>query len=150
MPKLQFRILDPSGLDIFAAWFADDELSRRVSTPTEQWFQYVSTKPENFAWLIYEGREAIGQIQLDTYPDRTGSLSLVVSPELRSRGYGKRILSALLLREEASRLGEIRACIEEDNSASLNCFRACGFVARDIEPDNNGLITFFYRNGAIL
>ena len=150
MPELQFRILDPSGLDIFAAWFADDELSRRISAPTEQWFQYVSTKPENSAWLVYEGRVAVGQIQLDTYPDQTGSLSLAVNPELRSRGYGKRILSAFLLQEVASRLGEITACIEADNNASLHCFRACGFVARDMEPDSNGLISFVYRNGAIL
>ena len=150
MPELQFRRLDSLGLDIFAAWFADNELNRRICAPTEQWFQYVSTKPENSAWLVYEGRTAVGQLQLDTYPDRTGSLSLVVNPELRSRGYGKRILSAFLLQGEASRLVEIKACIEADNSASLNCFRACGFVARETEPDSNGLISLVYRNGAIL
>lgn len=141
---LQFQLLDHTGLSIFSAWFADAELKRRICAPTEPWFQYVSARPENFAWLVYENQQAVGQIQLDTYPDRRGSMSLVVNPELRSRGYGKRILRAFLRHETALRLSEIEACIEADNIASLRCFRASGFVARDAEPDSGGLITYVH------
>lgn len=148
MTGFQFQLMDRCGLTIFAAWFADAELDRRVCAPTEQWFDYVSTRPENFAWLVYEGPQAVGQIQLDTSPDGTGSMSLVVNPELRSRGYGKRILRAFLHHEAASCLGEIEACIEADNVASLRCFRASGFVARDAEPDGNGLMTHVYTHEA--
>ncbi len=144
MLELRFQLLDRVGLNTFAAWFADAELKRRVCAPTEPWFHYVSARPENFAWLVYEGQQAVGQIQLDTYPDHTGSMSLVVNPQLRSCGYGKRILRAFLCQEATLRLGEIEACIEADNIASLRCFRASGFVAQDAEPDNNGLITHVY------
>ena len=137
---LRFERLDCAGLRVFAAWFDEGELRRRLSAPDEAWFRYVSAGAGNGAWLAYEGERAVGQVQLDAAPDGTGSLSLAVHPALRGRGYGGRILAAFLRGEEALRLGEITACIEADNAASLRCFRACGFVPRGDGPDADGLI----------
>ncbi len=144
MSELSFHLLDQAGLTLFAAWFTDPELSRRVSTPTEQWFHYVTADAGNFAWLVYVDQQPVGFIQLDTYPDQTGSIGLAVNPSLRSRGYGKRILSAFLLHESAQRLGKIEACIEADNAASLRCFQASGFTALNLEPNGDGLVTYVY------
>ena len=145
MTKLRFQRMDRNDLETFAAWFADAELSRRISAPTEQWFRYVSTRSDNFAWLVYELERAVGQVSLDTFPNQTGSISLVVNPELRSRGFGRRILRSFLAQAEAAHLGEIEACIEVDNTASLRCFQGCGFVACTQEPDNHGLIKHVHK-----
>lgn len=144
MPDLCFHTLDRAGLTILAAWFEKAELARRVSPPTEQWFQYVTAGQGNFAWLVSENAQPIGLVQLDTYADGTSSISLVVNPAIRSRGYGKRILRAFLLQEAARRLDKIEAFIEADNSASLRCFSACGFAAVSPEPDADGLLTYAY------
>ena len=148
MTELKFQRMDRNGLETFAAWFADAELRRRISAPTETWFRYVSTGADNFAWLVYEEGRAVGQVSLDTFPDQTGSMSLAVNPELRTRGYGGRILRAFLAQEEIAPLGAIVACIEADNAASLRCFRGCGFVALTEGPDPHGLIEHVYRRGS--
>ena len=144
MPDLCFRPLDRAGLTALMSWFSDAELSRRLSAPTEQWFQYVTVEAGNSAWLIFEDHQPVGMVQLDTYPDKTGSISLAVDPRLRARGYGQRILSAFLRQEAGKNLERIEACIETDNLASLRCFQAAGFRASDMGPDNHGLVTYVY------
>jgi RimJ/RimL family protein N-acetyltransferase len=148
MTDLRFQRMDRDDLETFAAWFADAELRRRISESTEQWFQYVSSGDNNFAWLVYEAERAVGQVSLDTFAHQTGSIGLVVNPELRSQGFGKHILRSFLARAATAHLGEIAACIEADNTASLRCFQGCGFVACPPEPDSNGLIKHVYTRGA--
>ncbi len=143
MHDLFFRPLTRDGLTLIRPWFADSELGRRISAPTEQWFDYVSAGQGNFAWLVCEENQAIGLIQLDTETDQTGSVSLVVNPKLRHCGCGRRILSVFLGREEARCLIEIEACIETDNTASLRCFQAGGFKATEMKP-HDGLVTYVF------
>lgn len=140
---LRFQRLGLPERELYAKWFSDPELNRRVSAPTEQWLRHVNTEG-NFAWLVYEGPEAVGQVQLDTCSDQTGSVDLVVNPALRGRGYGSRILANFLSRDEAACLREIEAWIEADNAASLRCFQKAGFAAQRSEPDENGLIVYAY------
>ncbi len=144
MSDLDFQFLNRAGLALLADWFRDPELTRRISAPTEQWFQHVTAKAGNGAWLVYEGPLPVGLVQLDTCPDQTGSIALAVNPRLRSCGYGKRILSAFLRGAAAQRLDHIEACIEADNFASLRCFQAAGFRASSSEPDRYGLVTYVY------
>lgn len=144
MSDLSFHLLDCAGLTLLTEWFHDAELSRRVSAPTEHWFHYVTAEAGNFAWIVYEDQQPVGLVQLDTCPDRTGSIGLTVNPRLRSRGYGRRILSAFLRQEAAQRLEKIEACIEIDNIASLRCFQASGFTAQNSKPDGDGLVTYTY------
>jgi RimJ/RimL family protein N-acetyltransferase len=147
MTELRFQRMNRNDLETFAAWFVDTELSRRMSEPTEQWFQYVSSGDNNFAWLVYEAERVVGQVSLDTFSHQTGSIGLVVNPKLRSQGFGKRILRSFLVQAATAHLGEIEACIEVDNTASLRCFQGCGFVACPPEPDSNGLIKHVYTRG---
>lgn len=62
--------------------------------------------------------------------DRVRSVSLLVHPGRRRRGFGRATLLAAL--DEPRVAGSVLlAVIDHDNTASLRCFEACGFVADD-------------------
>ena len=145
MSNLVFTPIDEQGLLIYQTWFNDAELSRRIEPPTRGWFDYVRYEPGYFAWMIYEDGIAVGQLQLDTYSNRTGSMALVVKPELRNRGYGTRILRAFLERAEVRQLNRIEATIEPDNIPALHCAKSVGFVQQSPEPDDEGFLDFVYN-----
>jgi RimJ/RimL family protein N-acetyltransferase len=144
MSPLEFRLIDEEGLSEYESWFTDAELRRRIERPTALWFDYVRQTPGCFGWLIYEDGIVVGQVQLDSYADQTATLGLVVKPQLRGQGYGKRILRALLEREEVAQLLRLEATIEPDNTASLRCFESAGFRQQGTEPDAEGFLHFAY------
>lgn len=145
MSELTFRVLDESELRLLHTWFQDAELRRRIQPPTLQWFSYVSHTPGCYAWMVYEGNIALGQLQMDTYADNTGSAALAVNPKLRNQGYGKMILRAFLKRPEVARLNQLEVTIEPDNFASLRCFQQAGFIQASSEPDQEGFLHFTYK-----
>jgi RimJ/RimL family protein N-acetyltransferase len=145
MFELTFRNLDEVELRQLDIWFQDAELRRRIQPPTPLWFNYVSNTPGCYAWMVYDGDVAIGQLQLDTYADNTGSIGLVVNPQLRNQGHGKRILRSFLQRSEVTRLERLEVTIEPDNIASLRCFHKAGFIQVSSEPDGEGFLHFAYN-----
>jgi RimJ/RimL family protein N-acetyltransferase len=149
LSELIFRPLDEITLRLYLAWFQDAELKRRIQPPTQQWFNYVSHTPGIYAWIIYENDLPVGQLQLDTYTDHTGSVGLVVNPAVWNQGYGQRILEAFFQRVEVACLAQVEAAIEADNLASLRCFQKAGFIQDRPEPDEEGFLHFSYRPGAL-
>jgi L-amino acid N-acyltransferase YncA len=145
MPELQFFRLDENHLRLYQDWFQDDELKRRYEPPTPQWFNYVRNTPGIFAWMIYDADIPVGQLQLDTSPDRSGYVGLVVNPALRQQGYGSKILKTFLDRPEVAGLIQLEVTIEPDNLASLRCFQQVGFIQMDKEPDGEGFLHFIFR-----
>ena len=143
---MAFVLIDESGLRVLETWFDDPELQRRYSRPDRTWFDYVCNEAGVRAWMIHENGAPVGHLQLDTDADGTGHIGLVVKPELRNRGYGKRILRAFLGRPEVRRLNTIVGCAEVDNVASHRCVRAVGFVQQGTEPDEEGFLSFVYVN----
>lgn len=141
---MEFKFIDEQGLAEYETWFSDAELSRRIERPTRLWFDYVRQTPHVFAWMIYEDGRAIGHLQLDTYPNQTNYLGLVVNPQLRRQGYGKCILRALLEQAEVAQLQLLEATIEPDNIASQRCFQSAGFRQEPAAPDAEGFLHFVY------
>jgi len=146
MTDLSFVPIDEPGLRVLETWFDDPELQRRYSRPDQTWFDYVCNEPGVHAWMICESGAPVGHLQLDTDIEATGYIGLVVKPELRNRGYGKRVLRAFLERPEAGRLDRIVGCAEVDNVASHRCVEAVGFVQQGAEPDEEGFLSFVYVN----
>lgn len=144
MHDLTFRPLDTHGYRLIMPWFHDPELARRISPPTLQWLHYVTTTPGVYAWLIYHATAAVGQIQLDTTPEGTGSIGLIVNPSVRRQGYGTAALAALLTRPETATLHQIAADVEPDNTASRRCLLTAGFVLLSDCPDGDGFLHYIY------
>ena len=144
MADLAFAALDELGLRTIESWFADTELGRRYNCPTLSWLEHVRSEPGVHAWSVHESGKPVGLLQLHTEPGRMGYVGLVVRPDLRNQGYGRRILRALLAREEARGLERIVAKSESDNLGSHRCASAAGFVQQSHEPDEEGFLTFVY------
>jgi RimJ/RimL family protein N-acetyltransferase len=144
MADLSFRPLDESEMRMYATWFDDAELRRRIEAPTPQWFRYVTATPGIYAWLVYEADAAVGQVALDTDADQHGYFGLVVKPALRNQGYGKRILRAFLRRPEVTNLKQLEATVEPDNHAALRCCEQVGFAQIGSAPDDEGFLRFVY------
>ena len=137
-PGLTFTPIDEEGLAIYGSWFSDDELRHRIEPPTRRWFDYVRHTPGCFAWLVHEEDIPVALVQLDTDSGGNGSVALVVRPDLRRRGYGTRVLRALLQRPEVLALGCVEAEVEVDNLAGIRCAEAAGFVRQGPEADGEG------------
>ena len=91
---LRFVPLDEARFLLYQSWFADDDLRRRFEYPTRVWFDYLSS-PNIFGWMIYQGETPVGFIQLDIAAEH-GYFGFTVSAALRKRGYGQRMLRAML------------------------------------------------------
>jgi RimJ/RimL family protein N-acetyltransferase len=138
--------LDETALPILDFWLRDDELRERLSgmLPIQRWYRYVRMVPDYFAWMAYHSGIPVGMINAEMYPDQTASIGLLVNPQLRSQGYGKRILMTALTYPEFARLQLVEADIEIDNVASLRCFRSVGFVDQRRYTDDDGFRTLVY------
>ena len=144
MHELTFHPLNTDRYRLLTTWFRDPELARRIQLPTPQWLHYVTTTPGVYAWLVYHATTAVGQVQLDTTSKGTGSIGLAVNPSLRRQGYGTAVLRALLTRPEATRLHQIAADVEADNTASCRCLVKAGFVLPSDRPDDDGFLHYIY------
>ncbi len=146
MTDLAFIAIDESEMRTLESWFDDAELRRRYCRPSREWFDYVRNEPAVHAWMIHENEMPVGHFQLETISDGTGGIGLVVKPDLRNRGYGKRILRAFLARGEARRLERIVGKAEADNEACHRCVKAVGFAQQGHEADDEGYLTFAHTS----
>ncbi|WP_158271733.1 GNAT family N-acetyltransferase [Methylosinus sporium] len=131
-------------LSKFRAWFHDDELRRRLSFPTDDWFAYVTAGDAARSWAALYAGEIIAQVQVDRESPERGCLAFAMRPDRRGRGLGKRVLSAFLSGPGLA-YPVLEGQIEFDNVASLACCRRCGFTIAH-EPDADGFIRASYRS----
>jgi RimJ/RimL family protein N-acetyltransferase len=142
--NLSFRRFSEQDLRLVTTWFVDPEMKRRISYPTTQWFNYVSTTPNVYAWMILERITPIAYVQVDIEDDQRAYTVLAVKAEFRGQGYCKKILRALVKRPEVSKLSSIEGYVEVDNTASQRCLIAAGFHQINETPDEDGMFKFVY------
>ena len=71
-----------------------------------------------------------------------GSISYVVDPALRRRGYCAAMVGAVLALPELEHVQLFVAGIEPANAGSAGCLRKAGFEPLDPEPDWEGIIYY--------
>lgn len=130
------------GLELLEEWFKDNEVLNRLggTLPLERWHQYVQKNPNYYAWMAYEKDDPVGQIEIEIYSDNSSAMSILTNPVLRHKGYGKKMLHALLQKSEISTVQMIKVGIESDNIASLNFFKQAGFMEESI--DDEGFLVY--------
>ena len=122
------------------SWFADAELARWVDFPSRRWFDYTMGQPASYPCVAYEGEVPVGFVQYDTKPDGTASFLYYVRPDLRNRGYGRRILWAMLAAPELAGVDVVWCGVDPDNTASLHCLAAVGFTRVEPYPGDPSLL----------
>jgi RimJ/RimL family protein N-acetyltransferase len=145
-PEIVLVPLDEAGLCTLEAWFQDAELCSRLGGmfPLRRWNELARAEPGHLTWMAYEQDAAVGLVDLEASPHGAAWVTFLVNPGLRERGYGARILRAMLSRPELSGLRQIKAIVDRTNVASLRCFWSVGFVVEWLEPDEEGFVILAY------
>jgi RimJ/RimL family protein N-acetyltransferase len=97
-------------------------------------------------WTTWEGGPA-GRGVVATLEVPAGSLSYVVDPVLRRRGYATAMVRAAVDRPELKHVDLFAAGVEPDNLASIGCLLKAGFGVLDPTPDWEGIIYYGLRRG---
>ena len=135
-----------SDLVILQSWFEDEELSERLGgmLPLQQYFDYVQSEPNYFAWMTLEGDTPVGAAFMQVESGEPQGFAFLVKPVLRSRGYGRLIVQKLMAQPEASTAKEWKVGIESDNIASQRCLASVGFVPESGVADEEGFLQYIY------
>lgn len=144
--EIAFRPILPDDLPELRSWFADEELSRRLSFPTDEWFSYVTTTDTVRCWLALADNRIIAQIQVDRAGLDHGYLDFFLRPDLRGQGRGADVLTQFLSGPGRS-YPVLEGVIEPDNLASIACFRRCGFSISS-GPDADGFFQAIHRSAS--
>jgi [ribosomal protein S18]-alanine N-acetyltransferase len=76
-----------------------------------------------------------GELWLDPDEDEVELARLIVAPDLRGQGVGRRLVAALVDRAMATGLGAVILRVSRGNPAAVRCYRASGF--RKLDPERN-------------
>lgn len=133
--EIAFRPFTGADLQTYRTWFADADIERFLAYPTDDWFAHVTESDNARCWAaIGRGGLLVAEIQVDRDEEGVGHIELAVSPDLRGRGYGASSLLAFLS-GPGSLFAELHAHIENDNVASLACFKRCDFIEAAEQDD---------------
>lgn len=144
MTDLIFKPIEEEDLDLLASWFVDPDTRRWVEPPTPQWFRYIHAGLENHAWILYDAGRPVGLVQLDIAADHTGYFAMVTNPAFRQRGYGRRMLQALIKMQHPGAMQRIVGTVEPENIGSIRCMLSPGFLQDSAQPDAEGFLRFSY------
>lgn len=153
MAPIELIPLTESTLAIAVPWCEDEQTQRWLGGPG--WpalvLRLAAIPPAEyrgrqvtgrFVWLAYVDQTPVGLADTERYADATASVAIVVAPAFRGRGFGRRIIQAVLAHSELAATQEIEAGIEPGNAASVRCFTAVGFTAVTDTPDEDGVVYF--------
>ena len=172
MSCLQLRPFERKHLPLVEPWFADAATRRwlggparprqmldRAERPLGEYRGAAETG--RYRWLAWDQDTAVGYIDCGTY-DRwatwqggpggrgvisaievpAGSISYVVDPALRRRGYCAAMVRAVLAMPELEHIQLFVAGVEPANAGSAVCLRKAGFQPLHPEPDREGIVYY--------
>lgn len=114
----------------------------REPQPLAWWAERVSDAPEAASVVIgaWDGDRLVGVVGLrfetrERTRHKATLYGMVVSPEARGRGLGRRLVEAALehLRQRPG-IEAVTLTVREPNTAARGLYRACGFEAFGVEP----------------
>lgn len=104
--------------------------------PAEQvrdWWAGDDVQP----WLLVEGPDAVpiayGEVWLDAEEDEVELARLIVDPQRRRTGVGRRLVAELVGAAERTGLAGCLLRVAPDNAPALGLYRAAGFAEVDAE-----------------
>jgi GNAT superfamily N-acetyltransferase len=111
-----------------AKWLALAGLAVPAGTPAEVWVKRIQGNDRILCLSAVDVRDRlIGFLRLDIGPDRVAELTLIVAPEHRRRGLGRRLLEAVLVEARRRGLRRLTAAVSDHNDGALQFFLDGGF-----------------------
>jgi|GEM_PF-6637763 len=130
-------------IPIVNSWYHHIE-SYYVEQLTKQYIEYVTSDPNYYCWVVYLDDIPIGCVSYEI-SGRTAYISLILCPEYRGKGYGRRIFKEVVInRSEIQAVEHIVAGINRTNEASIRFFESMGFKANDNVVDEDGFINYYF------
>ena len=83
--------------------------------------------PKHRSYVAFAGGDPVGSVGVVTAGGRTYIIALGVLPQHRGRGYGRRMLAAIIADLLAAGRTEIFIEVAAENRSALALYRACGF-----------------------
>ncbi len=132
MTNLYLRQAEKDDAELILNW-RNDKLSREHSFDKSIidhdshmiWYENRLNDPECRMYMLMRGADNVGHIRLDIR-DGVGKISYMIAPSERGKGYGTAIIR--LCEDMVSEdLDMLLGLVENDNEASLKCFRKNGY-----------------------
>jgi RimJ/RimL family protein N-acetyltransferase len=172
MYRLRLRPFERAQLPLAEPWFTDADTQRWLGGPhwPRQMLDLAdrplgefrgAAETGRYRWLAWEGDTAVGYIDCGTYDRWTtwdggpgggrvtgtidlpaGSISYVVDPALRCRGYATAMITAAMTMPELAHVALFTAGIEPANTASAGCLIKAGFEPLHSGPDWEGIVYY--------
>jgi len=95
------------------------------------WFAQRLTRTSCRMWIVEEDGIPAGVVRIDRITSLASAISVVVAPEARGRGLGRRAIALACTHWERPLLAEIHPT----NVASQTCFASCGFVTAGMHEE---------------
>ncbi|WP_277669002.1 GNAT family N-acetyltransferase [Caproiciproducens galactitolivorans] len=143
MEELIFHDINIEHVPIVNSWYCDAD-SFHVERLTEEFINYVASNPNYDCWIISSNNEFVGKVDAEIENDKV-YVSIIVNPDYRRKGYGKKILQQIINRFEKTEIKQIIAGIFYTNEASKRLFFSVGFVPLSTDPDEDGFINVAFN-----
>jgi ribosomal protein S18 acetylase RimI-like enzyme len=126
-----FRLADARAVE---PWLCGPGLSLPSGAARREWPQRLLADARIVMLVAEADDRQVGLVRLDCGPDRVAELTLVVAPECRRQGLGRKMFVAALTQARALGLRCLVALVDRDNDAALAFFHDL-----DFQPD--GLVS---------
>ena len=94
-----------------------------------KWFEGKLADENCELFILTDGEKKLGHIRVDIN-DNTGTISYMINPTHRGKGYGTEMIR-LLDAAVDKRVSVLSALVEKDNAASQKCFERNGYERRE-------------------
>ncbi|HLU20992.1 MAG TPA: GNAT family N-acetyltransferase [Bacillaceae bacterium] len=134
---LVFCEINMNHIPVVNSWYHDNTDSSYVEELTESFVMYVASNPNHYCWIVYQNNVPVGKVTYEIV-EQKAYIDILIRPDYRRKGLGKRIIEKVISRSEISSIKQIVAGIKHTNTASINLFKSVGFDAEGSEIDSDG------------
>lgn len=149
--ELEFILLTPDLARAIEPWFDDPDTARSLGG--RDWVRQAlhlmkvmpgfsmdgTTVLARECYVVEEDGQLVALLDVEIYDDLDASLAIVVAPEARRRGVGRRVLEAMWKLPELKEVKSVFGSIDADNEASRRLFKAAGFKIAS-KPDHDNML----------
>ena len=108
-----------------------------AATPFSVWASRILGDPLIACFAAESTGSTRGFFRLDTGPDQQAEVTLIVAPDQRRSGIGRRLLDEALRQARVRGLRKVRAVVDARNAAALGFFGEAGFAENGSNTPGN-------------